>query len=63
VKPLGQLGADGQVLPEFEDPLAKVDNIRSTFVVSHLGQWTVVLSAPTGCRSEKRSPHTVHRYS
>ncbi len=63
VNPLGQLDADGQSLPELEDPLAKVDIIRSTFVVSHLGQWTVDLSAPTGWRSENRSPHNVHLYS
>jgi len=63
VNPLGQLDADGQSLPELEDPLAKVDIMRSTFVVSHLGQWTVDLSAPTGWRSENRSPHKVHLYS
>ena len=63
VKPLGQLGADGQSLPELEDPLAKVDITRSTFVVSHLGQWTSVPSAPTGWRRENRSSHFVHLYS
>jgi hypothetical protein len=63
VKPLEQVGADGQSAPDFDDPLAKLESRRSTFVVSHLGQWTVVVSAPTGCSSENRSPHRVHRYS
>jgi hypothetical protein len=48
VKPLGQLGAEGQALSELEDPLAKVDSTRSTSVLSHLEQWTSEASAPTG---------------
>jgi hypothetical protein len=63
VKPLEHVEADGKSAPDFDDPLAKLDSRRSTFVVSHLGQWTIVLSAPTGCSSENRSPHNVHRYS
>ena len=64
VKPLEQFGADGQPASVFEEePLAKVDSTRSTFVLSHLEQWTSVPSAPTGCSSENRSSHTVHLYS
>jgi len=63
VKPLEQLGAEGQVLWKSEEPLAKVDSTRSTLVLSHFEQWTSVLSAPTGWRRENRSSHNVHLYS
>jgi len=63
VKPLGQLGAEGQELSELDEPLAKVESTRSTLVLSHFAQWTSVLSAPTGWRRENRSSHKVHLYS
>jgi len=63
VNPLEQLGAEGQELSEADDPLEKVESCRSTLMLSHLGQWTSVPSAPTGCSSANRSSHTVHRYS
>jgi hypothetical protein len=63
-KPLPQLGAAGHEASALdEEVLAKLESRRSSFSLSHFGQRTPSLPAPTLCRRVNWFPHCAHRYS